>query len=533
MSCKELQRKIDEEVSAYQKRIRELNTHRNTYADISMLPQELLVDIFLLVQSNSPLKNWHQITHVCQRWRDTAVSTPILWTKPPTRHHNYTILMLERSKTANLNIFLESQISTATLSSILSHIGRVHTLKMSLTTRALIDVCGRLIASGHMLSHLEGLDIKHSSQWHSTTVDWTFLSILIRQSSSLRSIRLSLVTFDWQMLAPSNLASLHLIQIGLVEKISGKTLLDTLGKMPCLQHLALDLDDLLLPQNPPYTGEVDKIALLHLRSLDIIDYKRPHIPYLLSHLLLPKLNSFKIATFRVRDGQGYSSDSLAAITTTIANGDFRVSGALLVERNHLRISAFGEVFVDIRLPRATNGEYEIRCTQQLLRQIAPSFHGLVQVTLVIPLNSDELFQIFGNMHRLKAVTVYQYGAQISALTDALAHCSDHANCPQGARAFSSLDTIGCNAVYWDEVDSGVVTNFCNVLLQRFNHAAAIKTVYCADNLQRLNLSRQASKLLREGGICVKNGEVPREYGFSDEMREGMHLQSQNSVLKAK
>ncbi|KAF5325029.1 hypothetical protein D9619_010092 [Psilocybe cf. subviscida] len=490
MSRKSLQREIDEEVSAYQKRIRELNTRRNTYADISMLPQDLLADIFLLVQANSQLKNWHQITHVSQQWRGTAISTPILWTEPPTRHHDYTILMLERSKTANLNIFLGSQISTATLSSILSQIGRVQTLKISLTTRALIDVCGRLIASGHMLSErLEALDIEHSSQWHGTTVDWTFLSALIRQSSSLRSIRLSLVTFDWQMLAPSNLASLHLIQIGLIEKISGKTLLDTLGKMPCLQHLAFDLDDLLLPQDPPYTREADKIALLHLQSLDATDYKRPHIPYLLSHLLLPKLNSLKIATFRVRDGQGYSSDSLAAITATIANGDFRVSGGLLVERNHLRISAFGEVFVDIRLPRATN-DYEIRCTQQLLRQIAPCFRGLVQVTLVIPLNSDELVQIFGNMHRLRAVTMYGYGTLISALTGALAHCSDHANSPQGARAFSSLDTIGWNDVYWGEVDSGVVTNFCNVLLQRSNHAAAIKTVYCPDNLQRLHQEKQ-------------------------------------------
>jgi hypothetical protein len=101
MSSKEYQRKIDEEVSTYQECIRELHARRNAYADISTLPQELLVDIFLLVRDNRAFKHWHRIPHVCQHWRQTAVSTPFLWIELPTRHEINTTLMLERSKTAN------------------------------------------------------------------------------------------------------------------------------------------------------------------------------------------------------------------------------------------------------------------------------------------------------------------------------------------------------------------------------------------------------------------------------------------------
>lgn len=54
---KDFQSKIDEELTAYEQRIRELKTRRNAYADVSMLPQELLVDIFFLVQDESPLKD--------------------------------------------------------------------------------------------------------------------------------------------------------------------------------------------------------------------------------------------------------------------------------------------------------------------------------------------------------------------------------------------------------------------------------------------------------------------------------------------
>ncbi|KAF5325171.1 hypothetical protein D9619_010078 [Psilocybe cf. subviscida] len=495
---------IDEEVSTHHQRIRELNTRRNTYAEISILPQELLVDIFLLVQNNSPLEDWHQIAHVCRHWRHTAVNTAILWTEPPTRHPDYTDLMLYRSKRANLNIVLGSEIPTATITSILSHIGRIQTLQMALSMEELTDVCKRFIVSGHMLLQLESLNIRCLDlSGFGVTTKWRFTSILIRQSSSLRSLCLTRVAFDWQMLAPFDLVSLHLIDIGLVDKISTKTLLDTFRQMPLLQHLSLSLADLLRPGDVPAI-QASKVALPCLESLNVIECKSLHIPYLLSHLLLPRLNRLQIDASARGENEGYYSNTLATIMTTIKNGDFRVGGRLFVERRHISIAALGcdRIFVTIWLPKASNTYHEIQCTQQFLKQIVSTYNGLAQVTLGIPLNSDELVEIFSNTHQLKAISIYGHNSLVFALNVALAYRTGH-NSQNGARVFSSLDTIGCDNVEWDEIDSSVVTNFCHTLLQRSNYATPIKTIYCFNPLPEW-----AMEMLEDGGICVSDGEVP-------------------------
>ncbi|KAF5325341.1 hypothetical protein D9619_010085 [Psilocybe cf. subviscida] len=503
ISHKDYQSKMNDEASSYEQRIRELKTRRNAHADVSSLPLELLVDIFLLVQKNTPLKDWHRITQVCRHWRDTAINTPILWTKPPVRHQDYTSLMLERSKTSNLYIFLASLVSTATLVSLSGHIGRIQTLTAFLPVEQLAELCDRFIASGHIFSQLESLDVDQSG-WQA--VDWILPSTLIRQASSLRSVQLSRVGFDWQMLAPLNLTSLRLNNIRLTEQISSRTLLDTLGQMPRLRHLAFDLKDLLLRSAP--TRPASKFALSQLESLDVEDCSPPHIPFLISHLVLPRLNCLKIEMIGVQVVEAYSSNTLATITTTIANGNFCVSGSLSVQCGRIRISDSNESFVDIRLPGAYVDDHVIGYTRQLLTQIALTLHDLVQVTLVIPLNSDELVQIFGNMHRLKAVTIHLYGTLISALIGALTHFPGH-DSPHGARLFSNLDTVGCNGFLWDEIDPSVVTDFCNAILQRANYATAMKTVYFNYRCP----PKWAVKLLRDGGISVKNGEVPEEYGF--------------------
>ncbi|KAF5325339.1 hypothetical protein D9619_010087 [Psilocybe cf. subviscida] len=470
-SRRALQREIDEEVSNYEQRIRELKTRRNAYADISTLPQELLVDIFLLVQVGSFLKDCHRITHVCRHWRHTAISTPILWTRPPPRHHDYTNLMLERSKPANLNIVLLFQVSAATLSSLSSHIGRIQALKIFYSTDRLTDVCNRLIASGNVFSRLESLDIGRPAQLRNT-VDWTLPGAFIHRASSLRSLRLSRVAFDWQMLSPLNLVSLRLMHIRLIKKISIKTLLDTLRRMPRLQHLVFTLADLLPHDIPP--NQASRIALPHLQSLNLTDCNSPHIPYLLSHLLLPRLNSLLIDVSRARDGEGYSSNYFTTITTTITTGAFQVSGKLMIQPGHIQcISGLNEVFVKIWLPRATNHDHDVRRTEQLLRPMASTFYGLVQVMLTMPLNSNELVQIFGKMQQLKVVTVCGYLSLIPALTGALAHHSGH-DSPQGTCTFPSLDTIGCSSLYWDQIDHNVVADFCDALVQRRNHATACR-----------------------------------------------------------
>lgn len=485
--------------------MQELKTGGHTHADISKLPPELLVSIFLLVQANSPLKDWHRITHVCAYWRDTALGSPILWTKPPAHNQNYTHLMLERSKTANLDIVLARSVSTATITSISSHIGRIQVLKMDLSADQLNDVWNHFSTSGQIFSQLKSLDIDRPiNDFRSFSVDLLLPSAVFQLPSSLDTIHLRAVTIDWKMIAPLNLTSLCLGDVGITDKISIQTLLDTLRQMPRLRDLALPLTT-LLPNDVP-TIQATKVALPCLHSLYMTDNNPRHIMFLLSHFTLPMLNSLKTYSLQGHGHESYSFDDLTTIVTTIANGKFPVGGSLHIEPGYISNAIINKIFFATSLPRVRDENDIIRSTQQLLTQIAPLFPGLVQVTFAIPLDSEQMVQIFGSMRQLQAITIYESRALLSALTSALVHVS-----PDGTRTFPGLDTVGCNDVYWGAVPRRVVIDFCNALLQRSyrGRGTAIKTVYCFDT----PLPRWAVELLKDGEIWVVKGDLPIEYGF--------------------
>ena len=69
--------------------IRELNYRRNALVPISRLPPETLAEIFSLLSfsvddyEDVPDLKWIRVTHVCRRWRETALSFPYLWSHIP------------------------------------------------------------------------------------------------------------------------------------------------------------------------------------------------------------------------------------------------------------------------------------------------------------------------------------------------------------------------------------------------------------------------------------------------------------------
>lgn len=88
---------------------------------VSEFPVELLSAIFFECVPTAPTmikvrgdwshktfdSSWIVITEVCHRWRDVALSTPILWTNVALTRPDGVKYMLERSKTAPFNVFLE------------------------------------------------------------------------------------------------------------------------------------------------------------------------------------------------------------------------------------------------------------------------------------------------------------------------------------------------------------------------------------------------------------------------------------------
>ncbi|KAF5330998.1 hypothetical protein D9619_005223 [Psilocybe cf. subviscida] len=95
-----------------------------------MIPDEVLLEIFMAMKARFHIENWHQIAHVCRRWRDVAVGAPLLWTHPLTDQHDFTMLMLRRSKDAGLTIRLDENTWYPTAQAILNYIGRIESLKI-------------------------------------------------------------------------------------------------------------------------------------------------------------------------------------------------------------------------------------------------------------------------------------------------------------------------------------------------------------------------------------------------------------------
>jgi len=62
----------------------DLKTYRNSIASISLLPDELLAQIFAqyrLIEQGGPwMPTWCKILHVCKRWKSCALATSQLWT---------------------------------------------------------------------------------------------------------------------------------------------------------------------------------------------------------------------------------------------------------------------------------------------------------------------------------------------------------------------------------------------------------------------------------------------------------------------
>ena len=82
-----LRQAIDDEKTlleqSFQKSIQVLNARRNTLAPISRLPPETLAEVFSFLSPSAtthPFRSkWICFSHVCRRWRETALNYPRLW----------------------------------------------------------------------------------------------------------------------------------------------------------------------------------------------------------------------------------------------------------------------------------------------------------------------------------------------------------------------------------------------------------------------------------------------------------------------
>ncbi|KDQ52215.1 hypothetical protein JAAARDRAFT_485411 [Jaapia argillacea MUCL 33604] len=97
---------INEAPSEYMEHPHRWRIWLNTFAPVSRLPPELLVEVFVLCTRGychpSADLDWIKVTHVCHNWRQVALRAAHLWTRLPIGNERWVIEMLLRSNNAPL-----------------------------------------------------------------------------------------------------------------------------------------------------------------------------------------------------------------------------------------------------------------------------------------------------------------------------------------------------------------------------------------------------------------------------------------------
>ncbi|KAF5310133.1 hypothetical protein D9619_010573 [Psilocybe cf. subviscida] len=294
-----------------------LKIRQMTTTHISELPNEILVEIFTELRNNNLIESWYKITFVCRHWRAVALEDAILWTRPPTAHHEYTLLMLERSRQCPLEITLHQRTPKDTSIAVLNHIGRISTLTIiEQSNKALDAFQTNLLDMGHKALQLRSLQIQDKSWPPFKLSATTFL-----ESTSLKSVQLSWIDFDWQIFPIPSLASLSLESLRTLRGgPSWAQFLGALRDMPLLEDLLFGFDDLHL-KFPPILPE--SLQMPCLRRLEIKSGHPTVIQGFLLSTMFPQMQEVYVTCSSPNDD--FLNDYSAAINASlslITRGDF-------------------------------------------------------------------------------------------------------------------------------------------------------------------------------------------------------------------
>ncbi|TFK59420.1 hypothetical protein BDN72DRAFT_851300 [Pluteus cervinus] len=235
--------KIDAEITALKERIRALRTERNRLAPISRLSQDILAQIFAwLQQLDYNFKNsgqfpskwvdrpkgyptWTTATHVCQHWRQIALSSS---SKSLRDLISSNIPYAARAFKGSQSPWYLIECRSRTWTSTTMACRRVRFLRNS-------DSGSHLAGFNEPMPLLEHVEIR--VMLTNTDPDPCILSPFII-SPSLRILELSRCDFTWDWPALPHLTTLKIEDP--VQKVSLNTFLLILFGSPHLEHLTID-----------------------------------------------------------------------------------------------------------------------------------------------------------------------------------------------------------------------------------------------------------------------------------------------------
>ncbi|KAF5330999.1 hypothetical protein D9619_005222 [Psilocybe cf. subviscida] len=331
--------------------IRELKTQRSAHAPILKLPDEILLEVFMVMMACFPAQRWHQVAHVCSCWRNVAVQAPILWTKPPTNNHRLTRLMLKRSQAADLTVSFGPKTSLRAAKAVLKCIERIESLKIEQPYDEDLDedeadekqrkIMRTLLASLRRESSQPKAVILSSIPYY----QWDIRPILrqLHPLNQVHQLSLQKVIFDWNFLPVENLTHLWLedAEFGV---ITIQRLIEILRQMPLLEGLSLPSSAKTLSCPPTSATFREKVTLPRLCHLNAKEFILDHILYFVSHTALPRLCGMEMKLMNLQAPMEYSDfvcqfypTILQAIVCVMADGQFGTFEGITIKPTYLNL----------------------------------------------------------------------------------------------------------------------------------------------------------------------------------------------------
>ena len=284
-----LRQAIDDEINSSEESTRALKSRHNALALISRLPPETLAAIFSVLPSSTWNMEWIRVTHVCRRWRETALNHPRLWS-----YVNFTKLkpaaaaeILARAKMVPLH--LEVDLTTwkilyplAFEGQLEAHISRIRHLSI---TGALEPSLDRPVSSA---PNLEFLTLLHRFYPYTSQVVIP-INLFNCITPRLTSLELENCDISWKSHLLKGLRTLKILNPSKVARPKLGDWLDALNEMPQLETLILQDATPLAPRSAPLMLEPSRTVTLPFLTRFRIFASAKDCALALAHLVLPAL----------------------------------------------------------------------------------------------------------------------------------------------------------------------------------------------------------------------------------------------------
>ncbi|VDC03032.1 unnamed protein product [Peniophora sp. CBMAI 1063] len=293
---------LDLEIKRKQEALRDLQAYRNFLAaPISVLPPEILADIFYLYASNGSSNalydlSWAKIMLVCQTWRNIGLSTPSLWSClefDGVSRSKRLITQLQRSKGWPLDI--KARFYGSTYGSAYHALARAKLIPLESARLRSLDVYGSSNALALFLERvippMPTCPNLYDLKVHHTTTDvpqdgledglFVLRHLVSDGVPSLSSLHLYDFAPHWQKLR--GLTKLEVGGSGDGTSVSCVTLLESLSRCPSLRLLDVSLSTV----GDAATRDDARVSLPSLQFLRIESQHMTTCCYLLSFLSIP------------------------------------------------------------------------------------------------------------------------------------------------------------------------------------------------------------------------------------------------------